>query len=103
MAKDNVRKQVLNAADKAVNGSRDKQYGQPEDNFLRIARLWNSHGINSGLIDPTDASKQFTPEDVAIMLSLVKIGRLANSPDHLDTWVDIAGYAACGAEVADAK
>jgi hypothetical protein len=34
------------------------------------------------------------------MLALLKIARLKNSPNHRDSWVDIAGYAACGAECA---
>jgi hypothetical protein len=33
-------------------------------------------------------------------MALVKIARLANSPDHMDSWIDIAGYAACGGEIA---
>ena len=27
-------------------------------------------------------------------------GRLAASPNHEDSWVDLVGYAACGAELA---
>ncbi|MFN7882545.1 MAG: DUF6378 domain-containing protein [bacterium] len=26
------------------------------------------------------------------------MARLKNSPNHRDSWVDLAGYAACGAE-----
>lgn len=103
MAKKNVRSQLLETANKAVSGTRDVAYDQPENNFERIARLWNAHGINTGLLDPTDELKKFTPADVALMLALVKMGRLAFNPEHLDSWTDIAGYAACGAEVADAK
>ena len=31
---------------------------------------------------------------------LLKISRLAHSPGEMDHWVDIAGYAAIGAEIA---
>jgi hypothetical protein len=87
-----------------VNGSRLQDYGKPEDNFLRIARLWNTHLLNSGILDSlSDESKIITPADVATMVILLKVARLCNSPDHLDSWIDIAGYAACGAECAGVK
>jgi hypothetical protein len=34
------------------------------------------------------------------MMALMKIARLATNPAHEDSWVDLAGYAACGASVA---
>jgi hypothetical protein len=34
------------------------------------------------------------------MLGLLKIARLRANPTHRDSWVDLAGYAACGYEVA---
>lgn len=92
----NVRQAVLDAANKAVNGERQLNYGKPESNFERIALLWDAHCRNSGIID----KRRFNAHDVAIMLALVKMARLANQPTHLDSWIDIAGYAACGAEVA---
>ena len=33
-----------------------------------------------------------------MMMALMKIARLQNMPSHLDSWVDLAGYAACGGE-----
>lgn len=33
------------------------------------------------------------------MMSLLKIARTATGAAKLDNWVDIAGYAACGAEL----
>lgn len=39
-------------------------------------------------------------EDVAAMMVLFKVGRLATGAGTADTWVDIAGYAACGGEIA---
>jgi len=38
------------------------------------------------------------PHDVALMMALLKIARLKGNPIHGDSWVDLAGYAACGAE-----
>lgn len=83
---------VLNGAGQAV-ADRGLNYGKPEDNFGRIAALWRSHLGNR-------EACEITAVDVAIMLALVKVARLGNDPTHKDSWVDLAGYAACGGEVA---
>lgn len=87
-----LRSDVLNTAERLVNGDRDQAHGQPAVTFQRIADLW------SALLGIT-----VTPAQVAQMMVLMKIGRLAANPQHADSWIDIAGYAACGAEVAEAK
>lgn len=94
------RAEILDAAKQAV-ADRGLNYGKPEDNFLRIALLWNAHLVNSGLLDHTvlQNGTGIEASDVAIMLALVKIARLENDPAHQDSWVDIAGYAACGGEI----
>lgn len=93
-----VKRDILDLAIKAV-GDRGLNYGKPEDNFDRIARLWNVHLINAGIVrDPKEAL--LTATDVALMCTLLKVARLEHQPDHLDSWVDIAGYAACGGEIA---
>lgn len=93
------RAEVLNAAAQAV-ADRGLNYGSPEDNFLRIARLWNAHLRNKGLLA---YSYGVDETDVALMLAAVKMARLANDASHADSWIDIAGYAACGAECAEPK
>jgi len=42
-----------------------------------------------------------TPEQVVLCMTCLKVARLMETPDHEDSWVDIAGYGACGAEIAD--
>ena len=85
-----TRKEFLDKADKCVNGDRDLQYGEPEDNFLEIAKLWSAY------LD-TDIGA----EDVAIMMCLFKIARLKSSYyQSKDSWIDLIGYAACGGEIA---
>ena len=37
---------------------------------------------------------------MAIMMALLKIARISKNPQHMDNWVDLAGYAACGGEIA---
>ena len=73
--------------------ARQAVYGSPVPNFERIRDLWNAYMQES----------LFTTVDVAILMTLVKVGRLIETPDHADSWVDIAGYAACGREVSDVK
>lgn len=85
-----TRKELLAKATTIVTGERDAQYGGPEDSFGRIAKLWTAYlGTDIG------------PEDVAIMMMLLKVARLGSSGyQSMDSWIDIAGYAACGAEIA---
>jgi hypothetical protein len=33
------------------------------------------------------------------MMILMKVARLSNQSNHLDSWTDVAGYAACGANI----
>jgi hypothetical protein len=85
-----TRTEVLDKAKEIVVGAREGEYGSPRRNFERIAALWSAH-----LGDRT-----LTPVDVALMMALLKIARLASAPGHDDSWTDLAGYAACGAECA---
>ena len=82
------REQVLDEARQCVCGCRAEDYGTPEHNFDRIAKLWGAYlGI------------QFRPEDVAAMMILLKTARIASGSDKMDNWIDAAGYAACGGEL----
>lgn len=87
------RKEVLDRADKCVNGDREGSYGSPEDNFARIAKMWNAYWGN------TYPHKEFKPSDVAAMLVLLKVARIGSGNYKDDNWVDVAGYAACGGEL----
>ena len=85
---ENVRETILDDAMHAVCGDRDHQYGSPEDNFDQIARFWSVY-LHSDL----------TSCDVANMMILFKLARNMTGEPKLDNWVDIAGYAACGADM----
>lgn len=91
----NNRKSVLDEASTIVNGERANAYGGPEDSFKTIAGLWNAYFQYQ-----TKGIPNIKAHDVALMLNLLKVARLVQSPDHRDSWVDMAGYAACGAECA---
>jgi len=90
-----VREHVLDEAKKCVLQDRNSTYGKPEDNFRRIAELWTAY-LN---IRPKDVGAPITPTDVAQMMGLMKIARLAHNPTHKDSWIDLIGYAACGAGI----
>ena len=87
-----TRKRVLSEAERCVCGQREQDYGTPEDSFNIIADLWAVYLKGCGVsIDFLDS------HDVAAMMALLKIARISENPQHMDSWVDLAGYAACGA------
>ncbi|MCW4115629.1 DUF6378 domain-containing protein [Aurantimonas sp. MSK8Z-1] len=93
-----VTKASLLDAAKAAVADRGLNYGKPEDNFLRIAGLWNIY-----IRDTKGVSAMLNPADIAALMVLMKVARLSNMPAHLDSWTDIAGYAACGAEITNGE
>ena len=95
-----TRKEILDTALKCVNGERDEQYGNPENNFQTIANFWMIY-LNSRM-KSDNISVVIVPEDVAAMLALLKVSRIASGQAKDDNWVDLAGYAACGGEIQSA-
>ena len=81
---------ILDTAGEIVGGHRVTDYGEPEDNFGVIARLWSAYlGI-----DISDV-------DVSMLMVLFKAGRIKSGTATEDSFVDICGYAACGGEIAE--
>jgi hypothetical protein len=80
---------ILRTAELMVTGKREEDYGTPEDNFRKIADLWN-----------IAFDTNFGPDDIALAMILLKVARQTTGEGSHDTWVDIAGYAACGGEIA---
>ena len=80
--------QVLDEAKRLITGDRNQAYDEPIVDFTRTAAMWSAY-----------TGHHFDPHDVAVLMILVKVSRLASSPDRMDHWVDIAGYAGCGGEV----
>ena len=89
---------ILDKARACVCQDRNRAYGEPEDGFRLIAALWEPV-IRASCVSPgVDVS--VTPDTVALLMALLKIARAAQNPAHLDSWVDMARYAACGGEIA---
>lgn len=88
------RQSILDDASAAVNQDRQARHGAPERNFAVIGELWSAYLTRS-----TGTDTHVSPIDVAAMLALLKIARVAANPQHRDNFVDLAGYAACGGEL----
>lgn len=88
------RSETLDKAKATCTGQREQDYGTPEDNFAVIADYWNTY-LN-GKKGPTI----ITAVDVAHMMCLFKMGRITTGTGTEDSYIDLAGYAACAAEIA---
>jgi hypothetical protein len=67
---------------------RERVYGPPAESFAAIAARWS---LVLGI--------EVSPAQVALCLIDLKLARLTRDPSHLDSIVDVAGYAACLREV----
>jgi hypothetical protein len=89
------REECLDIARKIIVGDREEQYSGPEDSFTQIARYWEVY-----LERKVGQVIDLGPDDVAVMMCLLKLARLSTGGTaQPDTWIDAAGYAACGYEV----
>lgn len=85
----NKREECLRRACEIVNGQRERSYGTPEDNFKVIAEMWSGY-----------LNVDISSVDVAMMMSILKIARIRGGNYTEDSFIDLAGYAACGYEIA---
>ena len=83
--------ELLDACKVALN-SRGQHYGKVLENHNRIAKIWS-------IILGSD----ITEEKVALMMVGLKVARLIETPDHQDSILDIAGYAAVMSECVEEK
>lgn len=81
------REKILEEAKQIICNDRNAQYGEPEDNFARIAELWTDYiGV------------ELDSYDVCMLMVLFKLARLMSGKYKRDSLVDLIGYAACAAE-----
>lgn len=84
------RADVLDAARQAVMVDRAATHGDAENTFAMISGSWSAKlGV------------EVTPAQVCLLLADLKACRAWGNPGHADNWVDLAGYAACGGELAE--
>lgn len=82
------RNDCLKTAADIVCKDREDTYGKLEDNFAMIAKLWSDYLIT-----------HITPDDVPVLMILLKVARVGSGNFKADNFVDIAGYAACACEI----
>lgn len=77
---------------KEVTIDRRDVYGRPNDTYRRIAAM-------RVIVDECADSQ------VREILGMIatKVVRLVQTPDHLDSWIDVAGYARCGVMLLDER
>lgn len=92
-----TRAEILDAAKKIVTGDREKQYGRPEDNFAVIARFWEVY-LNQRCVDAMSGF-MLNPDDVAMLMALMKVARIMTGTFKGDSYIDACGYLACAAEI----
>lgn len=78
---------ILGHTAKVLEDRRD-DYGDPAEQFRAIADRWS---ITLGT--------PITPAQVALCMIDLKLARLAYDPGHVDSMVDVIGYAALLREV----
>lgn len=81
---DKEKQEILRTAESLVCGDRANEYGPPQTNFGNIADGWS-----------VIAGVDINARQVALMMGWLKICRLVNTPNHKDSLIDLAGYAAC--------
>lgn len=80
---------------KRIVAEREGQHGKPGDTFKAIAAAWSAY-----LTAVVGVPVMLREEDVAMMMVELKVQRFAGGQSaHMDTLLDIAGYAACAGEL----
>lgn len=83
---------ALDEAKEIIFGDREQTYGDPAKNLTVIANYWEMYLRSRGMWN--EDSEGMFHYDVCRMMSLLKLARLGNSPEHRDSSVDMLGYEA---------
>lgn len=82
----------FDAAYAVVTADRRDVYGDPQDTYRRVAAL------RTVVDECADAQVR-----EIIGMVATKLVRLVQTPEHLDSWVDVAGYARTAAMLLDGR
>ena len=93
-----TRKEILDVAQEITHHNRQDDYGKPENNFGTIAVM-----VSEYLSAKFGVKIVLDPHDIAVINVLQKVSRIAITPAKADSWIDLAGYGACGGECATTK
>lgn len=89
------RRLILEEAIELIDGDRNRDYGAPGGDFATTAAFWQTY------FDRTIEKRGklwVRKHDVAICMDLLKISRIAWTPEKRDSWADVNGYTGCGWE-----
>jgi hypothetical protein len=73
-----------------VGGDRARTHGDKYENHRNIADLWRAY-----------LGHEVSPVDVAVMMVLLKVARTKTGAHNPDDYIDMTGYAAIAAELAE--
>lgn len=82
----------FDVACQSVTRDRRELYGNPKDTYRRIAAM---RAI-------VDECPDIELREILGMI-VTKVVRLVQTPTHLDSWIDIAGYSRCGVMLLDER
>ena len=89
---------ILKKAEKLVSKDRAETHGDKILNHENIARLWGAYLQNKFKLN-----LNLLPEDVANLMTLLKIARTQAGKFNLDDFIDACGYAAIAGEIANQR
>jgi len=91
-----IRAAALTKVIDLVDGDRNRDHGDPTENMTRFAELLRAYFGNrsAGSIEAVDS---------AAIGVLHKLSRTGFDPYHLDSWLDVMGYASIAYEIAAAE
>ena len=92
--KQRTRVKLLSQASALIDGDREEEHGDFQTNAEMIAAYWNTH------LQIIDFIK---PEDIPVMMTLLKLARSHQKPERIDNYRDAAGYIALAGELAGGK
>lgn len=92
--KQRTRVKLLSEASALVDGDREEEHGDFRVNAKMIAAYWNTHLQIGDFIKP---------EDIPVMMTLLKLARSHQKPERTDNYRDAAGYIALAGELAGGK
>ena len=90
--------EILEKTKKLVSESRHDKHGDKVINHENISRLWTSYLQNKFKI-----ALVILPEDVACLMSLLKLARTQGGKFNIDNFVDACGYAAIAGEITNKR
>ena len=89
---------ILEKTKKLVSESRHDKHGDKVINHENISRLWTSYLQNKFKLNLV-----LLPEDVACLMTLLKLARTQAGKFNLDDYIDACGYAAIAGEIANKR